>query len=583
MVENEFMPCFKKSQIFTILNQQSVFHKWDQFFVFFMLMTLIGQSQTLWANKSLADEILFTIKTTSKNAEWKPQSVVKNGQDLIWKASAPGMAEQLQSGNSPVFDLSVFRSPGTEVFIEVSSSDDPSLLKELKINSLNITEINLSNCEGLQVLSISDNQLKSLDISKNFALAELYCSFNQLSELVLQSNSDLTLLSCFSNQIQELNFEFNPDLESLSCSRNLITALDLSKNIKLNSLECDDNSLENLNIKNGNNQILQKLKTTGNNQLFCIQVDNREEAESKWTDIDSWTKFNIDCTFTNENPIAQPDFYATEDGVQLIIAQEQGLLQNDSDPDGDDLIVELVGNVNHGLLVLYPDGSFDYQPDRLFYGVDSFNYLAADGELFSEETVVEIVVNLVNVPPIAEDDGYETEEGTELIISNAEGLLLNDSDEDKDQLTTSLLENVQNGSLLLNADGSFNYTPNALFSGNDSFTYLVNDGFINSEPAQVSILVKGQVKLIMPTAFSPNGDGVNDFFKPVSKGISLLQLQVFDTWGNLIYDEEDEELQGWNGLIKGKDAQNGNYMYRIKAVSLDGEKTEKEGLFTLIK
>ncbi len=583
MVEKECMSYFKKSQLFIPLNQHSICQKWYRTVVCFMLMTLLGQSQSLWAKKSLADEILLTIRTTSMNTEWKPQSVVKSGQDLIWKASAPGMIDQIQSGNSPVFDLSVFRSPGSEVFIEVSSSDDTALLKELKINSLNITEINLIKCEGLQVLSITDNQLKALDISNNVALAELYCSFNQLGELALQSNSALTLLSCFSNQIQELNFEFNLDLESLSCSRNLIKTLDLSKNTKLNSLECDDNALENLNIKSGNNQILQTLKTTGNNQLFCIQVDNQEEAESKWTDIDSWTKFNIDCTFTNENPIAQPDFYTTDDGVQLIVSQDLGLLQNDTDPDGDILAVELVRTVDHGVLNLFADGSFDYQPDRLFYGVDSFSYLAADGELFSEETAVEIVVNLVNVPPIAEDDSYETEEGAELTISNAEGLLLNDSDEDKDPLTTSLLENVQNGSLVLNTDGSFRYTPNALFSGADSFTYLVNDGFINSEPAQVTIWVKGQVKLFIPNAFSPNGDGVNDFFKPVSKGISFLQLQVFDTWGNLIYDEQNEALQGWDGLIKGKDAQNGNYMYRIKAVSLDGEKTEKEGLFTLIK
>ncbi|MFD1314198.1 Ig-like domain-containing protein [Namhaeicola litoreus] len=544
------------------------------------IFLIFGQS--VLANRSGLNEVILTLRTTSKSKEWKPSLVTKTGDLLTWKATAPGMVEQIQLGNNPVFDLSVVRN-SSEVLIEVSSTDESSLLTELKINSLNITEINLIKCEGMEVLSISDNQLKTLNIEENIALRELYCNFNQLSQLEFGNNINLVLLSCFSNQIQDLSFEFNTNLESLSCSRNLLSALDLSRNTKLNSLECDDNLLQNLNIRNGHNDLLQKLKTTGNSELFCIQVDSQDEAEVKWTDIDPWTKFNNDCTFTNENPVAEPDFYETEDGVKLIVSQDLGLLQNDIDPDGDILAVELVRTANHGELNLFTDGTFNYQPDRLFFGVDSFTYYATDGELSSDEIEVEIMVNLVNTPPIANEDNYETEEGVVLNISNQDGLLLNDSDQDMDPMVVSLLENVQNGSLVLNPDGSFVYTPNALFSGTDNFTYSISDGFVHSETAQVNILVKGQAKLVLPTAFSPNGDGINDFFKPVYRGMSFLQLQVFDTWGNLIYDEQNEVLQGWNGLIKGKDAQNGNYMYRIKAVSLENEKTEKEGLFTLIK
>ena len=72
--------------------------------------------------------------------------------------------------------------------------------------------------------------------------------------------------------------------------------------------------------------------------------------------------------------------------------------------------------------------------------------------------------------PVANPDSYSTNEHTTLTVA-APGVLGNDSDPENDTLTASLVDGPANGSLSLNADGSFSYTPNAGFTGCDSFTY----------------------------------------------------------------------------------------------------------------
>lgn len=95
---------------------------------------------------------------------------------------------------------------------------------------------------------------------------------------------------------------------------------------------------------------------------------------------------------------------------------------------------------------------------------------------------------VVNTPPAAVNDAYSTAEDTQLSVV-APGVLGNDSDVDGDTLTAVLVSGPSNGSLTLNADGSFSYTPAANFNGSDSFTYKANDGAADSNVATVSISV----------------------------------------------------------------------------------------------
>ena len=82
-----------------------------------------------------------------------------------------------------------------------------------------------------------------------------------------------------------------------------------------------------------------------------------------------------------------------------------------------------------------------------------------------------------NQPPTAVDDAYiHYGSETPLATTAATGVLANDTDPDGDPLTAALVGSPSNGSLALNADGSFSYQPNEDFVGRDSFTYAANDG-----------------------------------------------------------------------------------------------------------
>ena len=79
--------------------------------------------------------------------------------------------------------------------------------------------------------------------------------------------------------------------------------------------------------------------------------------------------------------------------------------------------------------------------------------------------------------------------GNTLTVTAANGVLANDTNADGGALSAVLVSTTGNGSLTLNADGSFSYTPNAGFCGTDSFTYTATDGHATSAPATVTITV----------------------------------------------------------------------------------------------
>ena len=93
-----------------------------------------------------------------------------------------------------------------------------------------------------------------------------------------------------------------------------------------------------------------------------------------------------------------------------------------------------------------------------------------------------------NGAPVAVGDAYSLDEDTTLNIA-APGVLVNDSDANGDALSAILVDDVTNGSLTLNADGSFNYTPDPNFNGPDSFTYKTNDGLVDGNTVTVDLTV----------------------------------------------------------------------------------------------
>src|SRR5207302_1009083 len=111
-----------------------------------------------------------------------------------------------------------------------------------------------------------------------------------------------------------------------------------------------------------------------------------------------------------------------------------------------------------------------------------------DGRTDGNTTTVSITVNAVNDAPVAANDAFTTDEDTALTVA-APGVLANDTDVEGDALAAVLVSGPSHGSLTLNADGSFTYTPAADYNGSDSFTYKANDGTADSNVAAVNVTV----------------------------------------------------------------------------------------------
>ena len=147
-----------------------------------------------------------------------------------------------------------------------------------------------------------------------------------------------------------------------------------------------------------------------------------------------------------------------------------------ADVDGDVLTVSLVDDVDNGTLALDADGGFRYTPNADFEGTDAFTFVISDGTDQSSVATVTLTVGAVADVPVAVGDAYETDLDVVLTVSAASGVLANDTDADGDALTARLMEDVEHGTLTLNADGSFTYTPDEAFVGDDAFVYVAEDG-----------------------------------------------------------------------------------------------------------
>jgi len=210
-------------------------------------------------------------------------------------------------------------------------------------------------------------------------------------------------------------------------------------------------------------------------------------------------------------PIANNDLYSVDEDVPLDvlisfdldgITPLTGVLANDTAADAITALTvppasaSLVSSTSSGSLIANADGSFTYTPNANFNGTDSFSYKANDGALDSNIANVTITVNPVNYAPVAGDNAYDANEGTTLNVA-APGVLVNDTDvdvEDTLAVKTTPVSLPTNGTLdILNADGSFDYTPTAVAPAIDSFTYEVCDNGtpVLCDTADVSITIIG--------------------------------------------------------------------------------------------
>jgi len=181
---------------------------------------------------------------------------------------------------------------------------------------------------------------------------------------------------------------------------------------------------------------------------------------------------------TNEPPVAKPEYITVQEDSPASITLMA------SDLNGDRLTYHIVTGPSHGKLSsTVPE--ITYTPESNYSGKDSFTFMVNDGTVDSNTVSISLSVEAVNDPPISNHQSVMTRVDRSVFIT------LTGSDVDSDKLKYAITTQPENGSLTFGSDfdtsGKLTYTPDANFTGKDGFSFKLNDGYVNSSPATVTL------------------------------------------------------------------------------------------------
>ena len=286
---------------------------------------------------------------------------------------------------------------------------------------------------------------------------------------------------------------------------------------------------------------------------FSYQVCDNGTTNSAPDSKCATATVNVTVNSLNDDPDAVNDSptVAEDSGANTI-----NVITNDTDADNDALTVSAVTQGTHGTVAITNGGAnVSYTPNANFFGNDSFTYTVNDGHGGSDTATVSVTVTNVDDAPVATGDSYVTNSNTTLSVP-APGVLSNDSDIDGPSLSAQLVTNVSHGSLTLNSDGSFSYSPSHDFEGSDSFTYQAWDGSLASNVVTVTLTVNDRVAPVLTS-----GVAINLITSTNSNMINVgLTASATDNSGDpvamsvAVFGDEDDQTPTANNVLHSPDA-----------------------------
>jgi len=287
------------------------------------------------------------------------------------------------------------------------------------------------------------------------------------------------------------------DFEEITVTVNEVNALPTTYDVSVST----DEDTSKLIILNGTDTDLPEntltyfvISTTSNGALTTITGNEiTYTPASNFNGTDSFTyKVNdglgdsntstvtISVNAVNDAPVGAPDTASVDEDNVLIMTKSE-LTSDDTDVDLDVLSLISVSNFVNGSAFIN-GGNVEFTPDENFYGTASFNYTLYDGFL-TDITTVTITVNSINDAPTASNDTYTTTQEASITVT----LLGNDLE--NDSLTYSITSDPANGTLSVVSGNQVTYTPDVDFVGDDSFTYMANDGEYDSNESTIVVTV----------------------------------------------------------------------------------------------
>jgi len=133
-------------------------------------------------------------------------------------------------------------------------------------------------------------------------------------------------------------------------------------------------------------------------------------------------------------------------------------------------------------------------------------------------------------------------------------------------------------------DSSLNCTSSHSYS--KPGTYVVKQAVIDQfgcvDTTSITVEITPDIRFFIPDAFTPNNNGLNEFFMPVMDGVTQYHFMIFDRWGQLIFETNDQTA-GWDGTYKKRKCQQDVYVYRIELTDIQGNNKKYVGHVTLLR
>jgi len=222
-------------------------------------------------------------------------------------------------------------------------------------------------------------------------------------------------------------------------------------------------------------------------------------------------------TEPNRAPVARTDIVRTPEGTWIVV----DVISNDSDPDGDPIVVVVTSQPANGTVSQVDYRSIRYTPDPGFIGTDSFEYVIED--VHGDQARGAVIIGVAkqsetNRAPTANDDRVSVAEGRDNIVI---AVLANDSDPDGDRLVITRVTQPRDGSVQVGSGDQVLVLapdPDAALGSELTFVYDVQDGRGGSASAVVSVRITESGEPAPPVA-------VDDLAGPVAPG-TILEIPV---------------------------------------------------------
>ncbi|MBT0115149.1 tandem-95 repeat protein, partial [Vibrio alginolyticus] len=258
-----------------------------------------------------------------------------------------------------------------------------------------------------------------------------------------------------------------------------ITTEELLSNVNID--DADTLVITNVTIESGNGTLIDN---SDGSWTYIPEADDDTEVSFSYDIIDDDGGVingtaNLDITPVNDAPIATNDAIQTDEDSLVVI----DVLANDSDIEGDDLIITSASVPEEQGIVEIIDGKLVFTPAENFNGNATISYTISDGEL-EDEAQVSVTVNSVNDAPIASNDTTITEEDSSVTID----VLPNDTDIDGDKLSIESASVPETQGTVEIVDGKLVFIPAENFHGDAEITYTVTDGALTDQ-ATVNVTV----------------------------------------------------------------------------------------------